>query len=304
MMKTPSLDLSPALGPDPEDCLILPDGSIVTGVDDGRLLRLSADFETVETLTQTGGRPLGLALRGNHEIIYCDTRRGLWSYDLATGENRCLADRFEGTPINFANNPDVGADGTIYFSASTTLNPLEGSTKDVVDGRKTGRLYALSPEGGLSKLHDGLWFANGVLVLPDQSAVLVAQTGGRCIDRVDLATGAVTPFATDLPGMPDNMALGSDGRIWVAFPVEWAWPIKQVLALPAPLRWIIARLPKALQPKEPRFFMVGVLSLSGEIEALYQNRESDFTFCTGVRERDGMVYCGTIRGERIARLQL
>ena len=304
MTITPTLELSPVVGPDPEDCLILPDGSIVSGVDDGRLVKISADFQTVETLTDTGGRPLGLTLRGEDEIIYCDTRRGLWSYSMSSGENVCLASDFEGTPINFANNPDIGADGTIYFSASTTENPLEESTKDIVDGNTSGRLFALSPEGDLRLLHSGLQFANGVAVLPDQSAVLVAQTGRTCIDRVDLATGAVSSFASDLPGMPDNLSVGEDGRIWVAFPVEWASPIKQVMALPKALRWIIARLPKALQPKEPKFFMVGVLSAAGEIEELYQRRESAFYFCTGVRVHDGTAYCGTIRGERIARFKL
>ena len=90
MTITPTLELSPVVGPDPEDCLILPDGSIVSGVDDGRLVKISADFQTVETLTDTGGRPLGLTLRGEDEIIYCDTRRGLWSYSMSSGENACL----------------------------------------------------------------------------------------------------------------------------------------------------------------------------------------------------------------------
>ncbi len=53
----------------------------------------------------------------------------------------------------------------------------------------------------------------------DGSAVVFAETMGRRLSKYWLTgpqAGTVTPFAVHLPGMPDNISTGSDGRIWVA----------------------------------------------------------------------------------------
>jgi sugar lactone lactonase YvrE len=65
-----------------------------------------------------------------------------------------------------------------------------------------------------------LYFPNGVALAPDESFLLVAQTAKYDILRIPLAgpvAGHPEPFATSLPGIPDNMSSIGDGTYWVAF---------------------------------------------------------------------------------------
>ena len=47
------------LGRGPEDVLVCADGSVLTGLEDGRILRLSPDLSTMAEIGNTDGRPLG-----------------------------------------------------------------------------------------------------------------------------------------------------------------------------------------------------------------------------------------------------
>ena len=61
----------------PEDTLIDDDGSVLTGLHDGRILRVGADGKTITTLADTGGRPLGLEWLPDGKVLICDANRGL-----------------------------------------------------------------------------------------------------------------------------------------------------------------------------------------------------------------------------------
>lgn len=72
----------------------------------------------------------------------------------------------------------------------------------------------------MSTLCDGLYFANGVTATADGTALVFAETQGRRLSKYWLSgpqAGTITPLAINLPGMPDNISTGADGRIWVAF---------------------------------------------------------------------------------------
>jgi sugar lactone lactonase YvrE len=74
---------------------------------------------------------------------------------------------------------------------------------------------------------------------PDESFLLVAQTAGYDILRIPLtgpAAGRPGPFASNLPGLPDNMTAAGDGIYWVAFPSPRLPLIDRVMPHPAPRR--------------------------------------------------------------------
>ena len=65
---------------------------------------------------------------------------------------------------------------------------------------------------------DGLRFANGVALAADESFVCVAESPGRAVVRHWLAASAPdgpTTSPRELPGYLDNIALGTDGLVWV-----------------------------------------------------------------------------------------
>ncbi|MEV5101617.1 SMP-30/gluconolactonase/LRE family protein [Streptomyces massasporeus] len=214
-----------AVGPGPEDVVADPRGRVLTGVADGRILRLDALADPVaaraEVIAETGGRPLGLELLPDGDLLVCDAERGLLRVDTGDGTVRILADSVAGEPLRFCSNAVALSDGSVYFTVSSRRYPLQQWIGDIVEHTGTGRLLRLAPGADAPEVVlDGLQFANGVAVGADESFLVVAETGACRLLRVPLTgpkAGRSEPFAENLPGMPDNLWRGApDGPIWVA----------------------------------------------------------------------------------------
>ena len=68
---------------------------------------------------------------------------------------------------------------------------------------------------------EGLFFANGVALGPDDQFVLVNETGTGRIHRLWLSTGKAGQrdiFYDGLPGNPDNLSFNNADTFWVAMP--------------------------------------------------------------------------------------
>ncbi|HEY3365152.1 MAG TPA: SMP-30/gluconolactonase/LRE family protein [Symbiobacteriaceae bacterium] len=94
-------------------------------------------------------------------------------------------------------------DGTLYFT-----DPL-GSTLD----NPIGCVYRRAKNGQVEELAGGLAFPNGLALVGE--SLIVAETLRNRLIRIDLASNAVTEFCAVGQG-PDGIALGSDGRLYVA----------------------------------------------------------------------------------------
>ncbi len=293
------------VGHSPEDVLPDHDGSIITGLADGRILRIHPD-DSMSEIVNTGGRPLGLDFLPDGRILVCDTHLGLLAVEPQSGHIETLVAK--GThSLHVCNNPAVAEDGRIFFSDSSQRNIETEAAKDIVDKVPTGRLLCRYPDGRVEVVMDELLFANGVIVAPDQSFVLVAQTGLACINRLWLTgekAGQQDMFATELPGLPDNLAIGSDGLIWVALVSPVSDILKQLHSLPYFMRFLIARLPQALQPEQPLFCRLGAYDLQGNLVKLYEGDKDVYHFVTGVREQNGTIFMGSFEGDSIAQFSI
>lgn len=102
MSLTPTdLEIFAINGYGPEDVLVLANGNVLTGLQDGRLIEINADFTNVVIRGQTGGRPLGLEHLPDGRIAVCDALKGLLAVDLATGAVDVLADTEGSEAIKF-----------------------------------------------------------------------------------------------------------------------------------------------------------------------------------------------------------
>jgi sugar lactone lactonase YvrE len=137
-----------------------------------------------------------------------------------------LAIEAHGAPILYANSVDVAADGKIYFSdASTKFGAKQwggtypASLLDILEHGSHGRLLVYDPATGkATTLVAGLNFANGVAIAHDQRSVLVNETGTYRVLRHWIAgprQGRTEPLIENLPGFPDNLSTGLDGRFWL-----------------------------------------------------------------------------------------
>ncbi|MBT0568508.1 alpha/beta fold hydrolase [Williamsia sp. CHRR-6] len=206
-------------GRGPEDVRVDSQGRIITGIEDGRILRVTLDSSpAVETLADTGGRPLGIAIVDDRTLLVCDSRRGLLKVDIDSGAVTVLVDSVDGHHLNFASNVVRGESGRIYFTASTTRFDFEDYLADLLEHSGTGRVLALEPNGAVRTLVDGIAFANGLSVSRDESLITVAETGDFRLARYRVNGSdvvATTPLVDNLPGFPDNISDEGD-LTWIS----------------------------------------------------------------------------------------
>jgi len=298
------LTVIPIPGPGAEDVLVTPDGRVWTGTADGAIHVHDPSANETATVTATGGRPLGLEKLPDGRVLVCDAHRGLLALDPSTGDLETLLTEVDGDRLLFTNNAAVTADGTIWFSDSSRVWPIEEWKNDLIEHTCTGRLFRRTPDGHVDTVLDRLSFANGVALTAEQDAVLVAETGTRTIRRVALGAdgspGATTTWVDDLPGHPDNIALGSDGLVWVTV----ASPSDRVLGMlqrsPRAVRGLVRRAPERLKPTPQRTARVLALDSSGRSVHDLDFDASGWHLATGVREHDGRVWLGSLVEPAIA----
>ena len=289
-------------GTGPEDVVIDAEGLVLTGLADGRILRISPDGKQIVTVAETGGRPLGIELMPDGALLVCDARRGLLRVDPGDGAVESLADGFV-----FCNNAAVAPDGAVYFSDSSTRFGIDHWKAELFEHSGTGRLLRRDPSGTVEPVLGGLEFANGVALAPDGSFVLVAETGAYRLTRLWLSgdkAGSTDVFAENLPGFPDNISTGTDGLIWVTQASPRDAVLDRLLPRPPVLRKLAWALPDRLQPHEKRTVWVLAYDVHGTLVHDLQGPGTSFHMATGVREHHGAVWLGSLVGTAIAVLDL
>ena len=303
----PPLRLLDVVGRGPEDVLVDLEGRVLTGVTDGRVLRLAPDNRRVEVIADTGGRPLGLEWLPDGALLVCDAHRGLLRVDVDTGRVTTLVSDVDGEPMRFCNNAAVAGDGTVYFSDSSRRFGIEAWKADLLEHSGTGRLLRRGLGAEVTVLLDGLQFANGVALAPDGSFVVVAESGAYRLTRLWITgprAGESEVFADNLPGFPDNISTGTDGLIWVALGSPRDRTLDRLLPLHPRLRQLVWRLPERLQPSPRTTVWVYALSPDGEVVHDLQAPGERFHLVTGVREQHGTVHTGSLIGDSVALFDL
>lgn len=318
-----TLTMFPVPGQGAEDVLVGVDGRVWTGTVDGGIIAITPDGRVAERIVETGGRPLGLEWLPDGRMLVCDAERGLLAVDvLGGGEIEELVTQVEGRRMVFTNNAAVAQDGTIWFSDSSRYWDVHAWKSDLITHTRSGRLLRRDVDGTVTTVLDGLAFANGVALLADESAVLVAETALRRIRRVDLVDGrpaadhgagsegedrdvaAGQLFVDELPGYPDNIARGSDGLIWSAI----ASPPDPVLGLlqrgPQRVRDLALRLPEALKPSPRRTVRMTAHDDEGDLVHDVSADATQWHMATGVREHDGRLWLGSLVEPAIAYIDL
>ncbi|MGZ4467548.1 MAG: SMP-30/gluconolactonase/LRE family protein, partial [Nocardioidaceae bacterium] len=197
----------------------------------------------------------------------------------------------------------VHTDGSIYFSDSSRQYGLDHWKADMVENTTSGRLLRRAPDGTVEVLLEGLRFANGVALSEDESYVAVAESAGRTVKRLWLTgvrAGRVDHLAPELPGYPDNIALGSDGLVWVTIASPTDRLLERLMTGPMPLRRVAWRLPQRVQPKPKRTVRVMAFDDSGRTVHDRSLDASAYHMVTGVREHDGVVWLGSLEEPAVA----
>lgn len=302
----PAMRLLHINGLGPQDVLVEDDGHVLTGVDGGRVLRLRPDGKQVTEIAHTGGRPLGLQFLpdGDGDLLVCDAYRGLLRLDRRTGETAVLADSAGGRPIKFCSNAAIAADGTIYFTDSSSRFGFHEWKADLLEHTGTGRLLRRSPDGSVDVVLDGLQLPNGVALDPTGESVVVAETGDFRLTRVALSGPAAGKAESMgfLPGYPWGISLGTDGLLWVAVSSPHSRVMDALARRDGRLRRLVFGLPVQLQPKPVPSVWVQALDpvTAAVVHDFHAPPGYEFLVVTGVREHQGSVYLGSVISRAVA----
>jgi streptogramin lyase len=291
----------------PEDVVVDSEGAIWTGVDDGKILRISPDGEVAAVATAEG-RPLGMHVMRDGRILVCTSPGGLLALDPSSGALETLVAEVDDRRLMFCSNVTESSDGRIYFTESTSAFSYEHFKGAAFEARPRGSLFRRDTDGTVLTVVPGLYFANGVTTTADGSALVFAETLGRGLSKYWLSgerAGTVTPLRPNLPGMPDNLSTGADGRIWCAMvsPVNVA--ADRLATSPPLLRKLLWKLPDRLQPQiKPEVWAVAFDPDSGDVVAGLRTEHPSFGMVTGLVEADGKLWMGCIGSPAVAHADL
>ncbi|OQR62098.1 strictosidine synthase [Streptomyces maremycinicus] len=298
-------------GQGPEDVVADSRGRVLTGVADGRILRVDGPDDPpaarIEHIAEIGGRPLGLELLPEGDLLVCCADGALLRVDLegGTGDVRVLTETAAGERLRFCSNVVALPDGTVYFTVSSRVHPLRDWMGDLVEHTGTGRLLRLEPGARDAEVVlEGLQFANGLARSGDDSFLIVAETGARRLTRFNLTgprAGRAEPLVEHLPGFPDNLWRGApDGPVWVALAGPRVPPLDLLHRAGPAARRRAARL--ALKAPYRPSGTVGVLAVDDDGRTVHHltRRRSGFRMVTSVCETGGRLVLGSLRERGIA----
>lgn len=288
-----------------EDVAIDQQGRLYGSSENGSIIRFDGRKEAPEVLANTGGRPLGMHFDFLGNLLVADGQKGLLSIN-PKGEIHTLTTEHDGLPYGMTDDVEVGRDGKIYFSDASYKFTFHDYKMDLLEHRPNGRLLEYDPESETTRLLlDDLYFANGIAVAPDQSFVLVVETGAYRVRRYWLKgtrIGQNDVFIQNLPGFPDGISKGTNGIFWLTLVSPRDPKLDKLMKKPF-YRKIIARLPDGLQPKPQRYGFV--LGINERAQVIYnlQDPNGKFAQITSAQEFEGQLYFGSLSENGIGTIQ-
>lgn len=298
----------------PEHIVLGRDGKLYAAMASGNIVRMNPDGSAQEVFVNTGGRVLGFDFDATGQLIAADAIKGL----LAIGPDRrvvVLADRVGDDPIRYADAVVVAGNGKVYFSdASTRFAPatwggtFEASILDIIEQRSTGRVLEYDPTTKRTRIvARGFSFANGVALSRDEQTLFVNETGKYRVWTIavaanDLDVTQPSPQARvlldNLPGYPDNLMRGLEGRIWVGLAKPRNPTVDHMADKPF-LRKLTLRLPRALWPVPKAYGHVFAFTEDGRIVADLQDPSGAYPETTAITETPERLYVQSLHARSL-----
>jgi sugar lactone lactonase YvrE len=163
-------------------------------------------------------------LEGNAEVVAKGPPGLGWSIDwlpdgrllvTGTGLNRLEPD---GSLVPHADLSGVGVDdfneivvdgrGNIYVNGGISFEPEAGEAPGII--------ALVTPDGSARRVADGIAFPNGMVVTPDNSTLIIAESFARRLTAFDIAEdGSLSNRRVWADGVgPDGICIDADGAIW------------------------------------------------------------------------------------------
>jgi len=177
----------------------------------GRIFRISPSGAWT-LFADYDGQPNGLKIHRDGRIFVADVIHGILCFDPESGARQSVLATYEGMPLAGPNDLVFADNGDLYFT-----DPGHSGQHS-----SDGRVFRIRTDGGVDLLMRDLPYPNGLVLTPQQDALLVALSGSLQVARLMLTTqrGGVFPWRTfiqlsgGLAG-PDGMAVDERGNVAV-----------------------------------------------------------------------------------------
>jgi gluconolactonase len=174
----------------------------------GRIFRISPAGDW-HLFAEYEGKPNGLKIHRDGRIFVADAQHGIVCFDPATGARQTVLGSYAGAPLAGPNDLVFADNGDLYFT-----DPGHSGQSE-----PTGRVFRIRADGGVDLLMQNLPYPNGLVLTPEQDALLVALTSSLQVARLALnASGYRWRTFLQLSGGlagPDGMAVDAQGNIAV-----------------------------------------------------------------------------------------
>jgi sugar lactone lactonase YvrE len=294
----------------PETIASSTDGKLYTGVDSGDLLRWKLDGSGLEVWANSGGHVFGLTVDGQGQVAAADAIRGLLMID----QTKQVTVVSGSPPLGFVNSVIVAKSGKIYFSEATRRFLVNkwgayAAMLDVLEHSATGRIHEYDPTTKKIRVVIGdLCFANGVALSSDERSLFIAETCHYRVWKVSVDAANVsakTPDATqakvlvdNLPGFPDNIMRGLNGRVWVGLVRQRSRAVDEMSGQPW-LRKQVLRLPWNWLLRHHSYAHVFAMDENGSIVFDMQDPSGSTPELTGVTETADRLYFHSLMAHEI-----
>ncbi|MFT6005806.1 MAG: sugar lactone lactonase YvrE [Pseudoalteromonas tetraodonis] len=294
----------------PEAAVASANGDLYATTHEGWIVRWVNGSGNAEKWVNLGGRPLGLAFDAQGNLWVANAYLGLQKISpqkLVTTEVTEVA----GVAVRYADDLDIAPNGKILFSDASTKfaaedwqSTLGASLLDLMEHGLHGRIIEYDPATKQSKVvMDQLSFANGVAIDPAGEFALIAETGAYRVWKYWLSgskEGQSEVLIDNLPGFPDNVHNGQDGRYWVGLTSPRSKALDDLSEKPF-VRKIVQRLPASMRPKVENYGMVLAIDANGKVLANLQAPSGKVYATTGVAETDNSIYVTSLTAPFLAK---
>lgn len=239
-----------------EDSAVDKDGNLFAGGynpqnETGVLFRVSPDKKIPEEWLKLKGHVAGMHFDSQNNLWACDPINGLLKISLEDKIEEIIVDRAEGNKFGLLNDLDIASDGTIYMTDSSLRSPFQ-IRAELIEAKPTGRLIKRQPNGEIKVLMNNLFWANGVLLSPQEDYLLVAEMGFYRIWKHWLKgdeAGKSEIWLDKMLGFPNGLSYSKQGNVLIGI-IAMRSPLLDTLHPFAGIKRIFGSIPEWLQPKQ------------------------------------------------------
>jgi sugar lactone lactonase YvrE len=228
-----------------EGVVIDKDGNAWGGGRNGKVYKVSPDGKVHEVAQLPAGSiPNGVTLDRAGNFVYCDLGKKAMMRLSPDGKVSMIADRVGTLALSLPNFASYDAEGNLYVSNSSTQD-ISKVLAELEKPAPNGALVRIRPDGRGEIVAEGIYFANGTAIDPNEDAVYVLESSRNDCLRIQIKKdgtfGKPEIYSKDFPALPDGMAFDVDRNLYVTLPAVAAGgnitPANQILKVDTKGNW-------------------------------------------------------------------